>query len=142
MSLTSEAETSCTPTPYYPMSLYTLRVITTMLMILLHSLINTLRLRPLFLPQFFVAGYFTQGRGLAPRPLGSPRLVLNPGATRDALALGRGRSPQEVLAGASSLASAASKDCEDALCSGAHPPRALHRPPCHTPTEVGVSTGT
>ena len=30
----------------------------------------------------------------------------------------------------------------NASCSGAHPPRALHRPPCHTPTAVGVSTGT
>ena len=40
---------------------------------------------------------------------------MNPGATRDALALGRGRSPQEVLAGASSLAFTATNGCEDAL---------------------------
>ena len=62
-----------------------------------------------------VAGYFTQGRGLAPRPSGSPRLVLNPGATRDALALGRGRSPREVLASASFPASAAMNGYRDAL---------------------------
>ncbi len=42
-----------------------------------------------------MAGYFTQGRGLAPRPLGSPGLAFDPGATRGALAYPPEQKAQE-----------------------------------------------